>query len=137
MPPRATTELRLYVTDPDSEKLYDSLDYEEKLFYHNIISRSWEFYPHDFPIGFVYGVDHCFDCALEIHIWREFIRNCRPEVDEDYYDEATADLMNKSSRIIHKDLKLFHHGIDPNVPMFDKVQKLLPELHMYFISKQG
>ncbi len=134
--PRSSTELRLFVTDPDSKKTYDPAEYEEKLFYQNIISRGWEFFPHNFPLGLVKGLDYCFDCNLELHIWNEFLENCCPEVDKDYYVDATAELMNRSSRVISKGLDLFHHGMFPDTPMIEKVQKILPELQMYLISKR-
>jgi len=133
--PRSTTELRLYVTDPDSKKIYDPVEYEEKMFRQNNISRSWESFPHDFPLSAVSGLDYCFDCNIELHIWREFVENCCPEVDKDYYVDAIADLMNRSSRVIGKGLELFHHGMIPDEPMIEKVQKILPELQLYGISK--
>jgi Poly A polymerase regulatory subunit len=68
-----TTECRLITTLEDLEKgeiLYNNKKYEEQMFYFNRVTRV-QYYDH--PFDFYEGLDHCYDCAAEIKIIKDFI----------------------------------------------------------------
>lgn len=67
------------------DQLYDfkiyggQLEYEEKLFYHNIINRTFRLYENHYIMKDI-GFDNCSDCALEAHIWEEYSKHIK-EID--------------------------------------------------------
>ena len=63
-----TTESRLIVEGND-RKDYDNTEYEEQMFYFNSVTRVAK-YNHDIIMK---GIDHCYDCSSEIHIWKEYL----------------------------------------------------------------
>lgn len=67
--PRTTTETRLIVTDPDSEREYSHVDYEGYMFHHNITTRT-QCYEHAVKAP---GICHCFDCASEVHVFSAYL----------------------------------------------------------------
>lgn len=69
--PSTTTETRL-ITSGKKLKLYSNKLYERKMFYFNTKTRT-NFYNHS--IKNVKGLDHCYDCASEVLIWKEYIKN--------------------------------------------------------------
>ena len=67
--PRTTTETRLIVTDPESERVYNHVDYEGYMFHHNITTRT-QCYDHGVKAP---GLCCCFDCASEVHVFGAFL----------------------------------------------------------------
>ena len=63
-----TTESRLIVEGND-KKDYDNTEYEEQMFYFNSVTRVAK-YKHNIVME---GIDHCYDCSSEIHIWKEYL----------------------------------------------------------------
>lgn len=68
--PSTTTETRL-ITSGKKMKIYSNKGYESKLFYFNTHTRT-NLYMH--PIKDVEGLDHCYDCASEVYIWKKYIK---------------------------------------------------------------
>ena len=53
------------------KKTYDTLEYEQKLYYFNTISRSFGYFANSYGDKRL-GFDHCQDCALENKIWEYY-----------------------------------------------------------------
>lgn len=68
--PPTTTETRL-ITSGKKIKSYSNEAYEQKMFYFNTRTRT-NLYMH--PIHYVQGLDHCYDCAAEVYIWKEYLK---------------------------------------------------------------
>jgi len=51
---------------------YDNKLYESKMYYANVVTRT-KLYEHDVVDDFNEGVDHCYDCASEIHIIKQYV----------------------------------------------------------------
>jgi hypothetical protein len=68
--PKSSTETRLVGSELDVYE-YDTLEYEEKLFYHNR-TRATIARPHNYTSKDL-GIDHCNDCALACSILQEYI----------------------------------------------------------------
>eukprot|EP01119_Soliformovum_irregulare_P024019 TRINITY_DN8521_c0_g1_i2.p1 TRINITY_DN8521_c0_g1~~TRINITY_DN8521_c0_g1_i2.p1 ORF type:complete len:421 (+),score=88.91 TRINITY_DN8521_c0_g1_i2:84-1346(+) len=66
--PETTTEARLIVTDPDDVIDYDNLKYEQQMFHFNTVTRV-QYYNHSIRTR---ELDHCYDCAAEIHVLRKY-----------------------------------------------------------------
>lgn len=65
--PKHSTETRL-VNTKIILKEYNSLEYEQKLYYYNTIDRMFMFHTNVYTDP-TKGIDHCQDCALENKIW--------------------------------------------------------------------
>jgi hypothetical protein len=59
--PKGSTETRLIVTDPDSIKLYDLKQYDNKLYYQKIFEREWGKY----KTVLIPGYCKCYECFME------------------------------------------------------------------------
>jgi cap2 methyltransferase len=71
--PTSTTECRLVVSTRSGTQTYDHTDHEEKMFFFNTVTRV-ALYPHSVSGC---GLDHCYDCAAEIAIFRAYLRAMR------------------------------------------------------------
>lgn len=135
--PPTSAETRLEVLPPRRGKIpareYDNAGYEALMFYHNAVRRYWVFFPHDLQTGaegVVPGLDHCFDCRLEIEIWREYLR--RREGRHEMYNRIIdashrgqiASLMNAASAVLGLSLDRAPHGALPETPMLEKADAL-------------
>lgn len=67
--PSTSTETRL-ITDGKNKKMYSNRDYEQRMFYFNIHTRT-NLYKH--PIKGIKGLDCCYDCATEVYIWNMYL----------------------------------------------------------------
>lgn len=136
--PRSSTEIRLEVRDNSSSRLYDNTEFEEKLYYQNTISREWEYFDHGMDCALVPGLDHCYECALEIDIWKEYLSKLtRGRADRAAgrpVEELVAEKMNEASGALKRPLDVFHHGVLPDTPMLAKRVQLLPRIQMYNAS---
>lgn len=66
-----TSECRLVCSGDARMKVYDNTEYEEHLYFFNIVTRaSWYPYPEEIQVP---GMDHCFDCASEIYILKTYL----------------------------------------------------------------
>jgi hypothetical protein len=71
--PKSSTEMRLVIKESDINKPfeYDLTQIESKLFYYNVIERTWFYHTNpnaDPRIGFC----NCGDCSLENKIWTDY-----------------------------------------------------------------
>lgn len=115
-PPLASSETRLIVTDvKDCE--YNSFDYDRQMYYHNAVEREWFSYDHGIPSDMVRGIDSCYDCAYEVHIWKKYIERFNPGGD---ITKKIADLMNTTSRNVRRNLFEPPHGLHPDMLIKDK-----------------
>jgi hypothetical protein len=93
-PPVASTESRLIVQDVDSEIEYDAEEYQDWLYYHNYIMRSWATYiPPVKDLDRVPGYDRCFDCTNEAVSWVEYLS--KNGVPFKFRNRTVSDLMNQ------------------------------------------
>lgn len=127
--PLTTTETRLISTDFTKMTKYNNTEYEEKMFYINTILREWQYYSYDGKEptndkcksnSKSEGLDHCFDCALEYLIWKDYIDKFKStKTPEDYIEET--------SKILHQYLSQPPHGICPRTEMRYKRPMLIKE----------
>eukprot|EP01096_Ripella_sp_DP13-Kostka_P014643 TRINITY_DN6688_c1_g1_i1.p1 TRINITY_DN6688_c1_g1~~TRINITY_DN6688_c1_g1_i1.p1 ORF type:complete len:644 (+),score=167.18 TRINITY_DN6688_c1_g1_i1:118-2049(+) len=113
--PITTTETRLF-TDCKQEAAYDNTEYESKLFHFNTVTRI-ALYPH--TVCGVDGLDHCYDCAAEVHVLKRFLsqvglpgRDPIPEKAPEN-DVEVAKLMNLFTSRIARDRTLASGNLDP------------------------
>lgn len=108
--PHASSESRLTVERPFKSGAIDTRGYEDRMYYLNTVLREWAFYEHGIPVDLVAGLDHCFDCALEAHIWRAYLRSGGRQESP----EAVADLFNLTSKALSRALDRPPHGAHPD-----------------------
>ena len=102
--PESTFETRLIVGKELSNKTYNTKDYLD--FLDGLQNKRQNIcYNHRVPLKRVPGLDHCFDCNLEIEIWKKYL---------DKFDEITnnniCNLMKKTSIKLKKYLTKKPHG---------------------------
>ena len=51
----------------------DVIDYDQRMLYHNRVNRGTRKYRH--PAKHIHGIDGCFDCAREAHIWEAYYKS--------------------------------------------------------------
>ena len=70
-----SSETRLAIPNPsiDRVRVYDHSWYEDVMFYHNTVRRTTYFH-HNVDGE---GLDHCYDCASEIYIFRDYLQKMR------------------------------------------------------------
>jgi hypothetical protein len=79
--PKGSTETRLWVKHPRKKKAqfpskqYSCFEYEDKLFFHNMITRSQYFKYNDKYPWYKLHMDHCFDCTVEKNIHKRYIKS--------------------------------------------------------------
>ena len=69
--PVTTTECRLIVERGAGKRVYDHQQHEEQMFFFNTVART-SMYEHG-VVG-VGGLDHCYDCAAEVNILKEYVK---------------------------------------------------------------
>lgn len=126
-PPVMSAETRLMVEGPDAPDVeHDYREYEEKMFYHNLITRNWCVYQHNVPIAKdgasagVVGLDHCYDCCRMIDIWREYMT----AAGEKPTGNAIAAHINATLRTIDRTLVGKAHGRLPDEPVAERRRAL-------------
>jgi hypothetical protein len=70
--PGSSTEGRLVFTDVKIVD-WDSIEYEERFYYYNNVTRLGKYYGHE--VDPTHYIDRCGDCALEAKIWSEYTKN--------------------------------------------------------------
>lgn len=129
-PGPSSTETRLIV---DKETIinnnyyeYDSVEYENKLFYYNKIIRPFCF--HNNKEYFEFGVDGCGDCDLMINIYKmyylKFYKKIKMVDMIDNIKEKIKSVMN----IIGRTLKIHKHGYFTDPYDADKLFRLISSL---------
>ena len=102
--PESTFETRLIVGEEPINKVYKTSDYL-KLINELKEKRQINLYNHGLPLKRVPGLDHCFDCNLEIDIWKQYL---------DKFNEVTntniSNLMKKTGIRLKKYLTKKNHG---------------------------
>lgn len=97
-PPPLSAETRLVLGGPDApDKKYDPVEYEERLFYHNMIVRPHARYKVDEEIAkAVPGFCGCYDCRRMADIWRTFLVSKKDRAGAD----CVAARINEGLRIL-------------------------------------
>jgi len=98
--PQTTSEARLVPTS--GTKDYDHTDYEQQMFCFNTVSRV-KWYPHKVQGE---GIDHCFDCASEIFVLKQFIDKFKPCASEKELLDKIATMSREISRVLSPDRTL-------------------------------
>jgi hypothetical protein len=118
--PKSTNETRLeFVGVPPAEG-WDNEGYDRKLHFLNEGLRQWAFFAGALPS--VPGVDHCFDCALEIATWEAYRVAGLPR-----RKLTVAALMGMASRALRQRLDVPPHGVRPETPMAEKREAFVAE----------
>ena len=97
------TQAYLVVTDSEADATYEHGVWEDYMFHHNTFTR-YHYYEH--PIDPVEsGLDHCYDCAAEIYVLKEFLAVTRG-VDEETADSEVVKLSAYLSRRLSRDREM-------------------------------
>jgi hypothetical protein len=108
---------RLYVhSDPEAPDLvsYDSRSIVDALHWQHIGWREWGSFAHVVPVSSakdapVPGLCSCFDCALEVSVWQDYVRVVRPSSGAG----EIAALMRRTGAALNLPLNRDKHGIQP------------------------
>eukprot|EP00052_Salpingoeca_macrocollata_P032262 m.5236 g.5236 ORF g.5236 m.5236 type:complete len:617 (-) comp3447_c0_seq1:31-1881(-) len=92
---RTTTETRLVVTEVDKRRVYNHTNYESFMFSFNTTTRT-TYYEHEIQAA---GLCHCFDCASEILILKEWLRKFKGVQEEDLPKEVARMSENLTAHI--------------------------------------
>ena len=86
----------LLVRDANEEaRTYDQAWFEDALYHHNTVVRT-SYFDHSAPRGEI-GLDHCYDCAAEIWILKEYLRAVRSiQSDSDWYAAQLSVYISRS-----------------------------------------
>jgi len=93
-PPCTSTETRLWVTVDDlkkSLKIYDHVEYEEQLMYHNTVQRA-QLFPHDVKVP---GLDFCYDCCGLVNTFKALLKTEDPIVVANAINKLIEDINEK------------------------------------------
>lgn len=71
--PRQTSAETRLIPFGKQKKQWDLKLYEDGMYSHNLLTRI-EFYPYSPD---VFGLDHCYDCALEVKLWQDYIKRTK------------------------------------------------------------
>jgi hypothetical protein len=92
------------MTDGAATHEYDVSTHYDALHRFNLCTRQ-QAYQHLLPRG-VYGLDFCYDCTAEIHIWKSYLKS----VGRVYDAASIATLMNHASVVCTERLPCGGHG---------------------------
>lgn len=88
------------------------------MFYFNVIVREWGSYDHGVPLDLVPGLDYCYGCALEAHIWKKYLGPSSTPA-------KVATLFNRTAKAISRALDRPAHGVDPTLAMPERRARIL------------
>lgn len=114
-PGESSTETRLITDGKKVVQLCSQKEYEDKLFWYNNISRPY-IHHYNNNANQRIGFDHCNDCAIENHIWNEYVKFRR-----DFLKlpaKPVLDYVKSLSQIIYRNLFREPHGFSFNRKMF-------------------
>ena len=102
--PKTSAETRIIATVRKSLNIieYDTQEYEEKMFYYNIIERPFSLRTNNNLFSAI-GFDSCQDCALENYIWIFYTKNV-----ESISVQAAVETLNKN---LKRNLFVGKHGL--------------------------
>jgi hypothetical protein len=106
--PNHSTEMRL-IGDSLDMAAYDVLEYEERLFYHNMITRHGGCYGAH-QCDPIIGIDSCYDCALMMAIFNDYELKYNVSVDR---ISIIKGILNSNSRTLKEKETL--HGLNIEV----------------------
>ncbi len=84
----SSTETRLVPFQSNTKKLWDSKWYEDIMFQHNVVDRTC-YYQHNVNAP---GLDHCFDCASEVAIFKQYLLRTNREPTDELVKNLSMDL---------------------------------------------
>ena len=121
-----SAETRLFISPYTEEEVkYNVKDYNDKLFYHNLVTRNWCSYHtlKDDSYHQVNGLDHCYDCNLMINIFKNYLTVIHKV--KNIPDKALIDLIQQAVRNIgNASLRQGLHGVDIDRNMIEKRRQL-------------
>ncbi len=71
--PKTSTETRLIVKQSAGEKNYNVADYEDALFYFNLVDRA-RYYNHKHDLSGLH-MDHCYDCTVTLNMLETYLES--------------------------------------------------------------
>jgi hypothetical protein len=139
-PPITSSETRLIIESRDNykEKEYNIADYDAQLFYHNRIIRDWLSFDHGIPYDLVKGLDSCYDCALEVRMWKKYavkFIDGYPDMSQDEQNVEIAKLINNASKEVKRSLYEPPHGVEPDVLIKDKRDRIAQYMYKEVVEK--
>lgn len=107
-PGKSSSETRLVAKAPFKFKTYDPVEFEDKLFYYNVVDRGFVHHANAFANKEI-GFDHCNDCALEAVLWAAYRDKLVPSF-------MIIEAIKRLSFIVKRNLFIGVHGylFDPN-----------------------
>lgn len=107
------------MTDGANTRAYEVEKHESALHRFNLCTRQ-QAYPH-LLLRSVYGLDYCYDCAAEIHIWKSYLRSVGRVAEP----ASVATLMNHASIVCSERLPCGSHGrIRTQEPTLERLERL-------------
>jgi hypothetical protein len=126
-PGETSTETRLVINNFDKTIEYDHTEYEEKMFYHNRVTRIFNFFKTNEPyIDTHLGIDYCGDCASMIctltNYYKKFNIKSSPEVIKSH--------INDIMYVLRRNLKhnTLHGRFYKPWESFDQIMEAQPEI---------
>ncbi len=116
--PSTSTEC-IMITNSDRIKIYDHTEYEQIMYRHNLLTRI-QWFAHNIRGE---GIDHCYDCRLEIDILQKYIKKVNKIIDENEIRLRTKYLSQDISKKLGSSRSLLNppHG---ELPDFEYDQKI-------------
>jgi cap2 methyltransferase len=110
--PVESAETRL-ITDGKKTKIYDPIEYENRMYYFNNITREHQKFKHNIPLDKVPGLSYNYDCNYEIWIWKHYlesdnvdkIANLMKQVNEFHPTLSLLKYVNKQNKNKNKNKK--------------------------------
>jgi cap2 methyltransferase len=127
--PRFSTETRIIVSKDAKIRTYNNKDYEMILYWHNQIARA-HWYKHAIKdVSNCDGLDHCYDCASEVHILEKYLKinpSEKLKMDKNALSKELAGMSRMLSKALGaKNLFQPPHGVLPDVKDYsDKIAYL-------------
>lgn len=119
--PRQTNETRLEFEGVPEMVDYPHQAYDHSLFWLNEAARK---YGHFGPPCGAAGHDGCFDCQLEAAIWAEYLERFGGALPPGV-PGTVKDLVDATTRRLRQPLAAPPHGLEPDVPMWQKRPRLV------------
>jgi hypothetical protein len=114
-------EMRMYIEKDNIHSIaeYNLSDIEDKLFYFNVIDRSWHTHKNE-NSSIKYNFCHCNDCALENDIWMRYLKY------NNTYVKSVHEAIKLTDIITNRSLFKVHKGtvwknLTTDLEKFDKV----------------
>ena len=109
--PRTSTETRLIVRQKYKLVSYDNKEYEDKMYYFNIIMRQWMSFNSVYKPSLTEKKCHCFDCCFEKYILNYYITQTNIRLTVAELSQTISDFLG------NKTLTQIPHGICDDNPI--------------------